>query len=84
MNCQCLTEIPAKMMKKFNEEKRYKSDVVEVEIEKAYTVGKQLTVTTYSTAHIELKGQNRKIQEKIIHSFCPFCGVKNNDEKKKI
>ena len=84
MNCECLTKLPPRMIEKFNKENTYKHQVLDVTIPKAYIFSEEPTMRTCTVMEIELEGQKRKINQNIMHSFCPFCGVKIENESKKV
>ena len=81
MNCNCLTQIEEKMLNKFYEDNRYKKPVLKVEIEKGLIFGKELTTRTYCSVEIELEGQKKKVKQNLMHTYCPFCGVKVEKEE---
>jgi len=84
MNCNCLEIIEGKMCTRFNEQNRYgKNSVVKVSInEKALMFSDDLSqsqIKTYSTIKIELSNGKKK-NEDLLHSYCPWCGKKIENE----
>lgn len=76
MNCDCIRKAEERLLTTFNEQNRFNKKVVKVEIEKALIFGKELETWTYCNVEIELIGQKKKIKQKLMHNYCPICGVK--------
>lgn len=45
-----------------------------------FCIDNSLVLRTCSRAIIELEGQKKKLEQNIMHSYCPFCGEKIDDE----
>lgn len=80
MNCNCLTEINGKLLEHMKQPGRFKKTVRGIEI-KGVTIqltGDSLITRTYSDVEVELDGQKKKEHSPLIHTFCPFCGKKQD------
>ena len=74
--CDCISIIEGKLLEKCLKEK-FRKPFKKVEIETMiYLVDNTMKSGTFSNYLITLKGQQKKIKEKILHSFCSFCGEK--------
>ncbi|NOR69999.1 MAG: hypothetical protein GQ532_09965 [Methylomarinum sp.] len=83
MNCNCISEVTARLKSHLVENPQFKKPVVDVQLsEVAMLFGKgDLKSCTYTTLLITLEGQKKKNKTDILHSFCPFCGVKIEDNQ---
>lgn len=83
MNCDCISEIEERLKSHLIENAQFKKPVVDVKLsEVAMLFGAgSLSSNTYTTLLIRLEGQKKKNTMNIVHTFCPFCGVKIADDK---
>lgn len=75
--CECLLEIPKKLV----QNQPLKGKVVTVaEVSEAtfvYSESKNnMDMRTYSDVELQVEGKKRPVTQKMLHTFCPFCGVK--------
>ena len=67
--CTCIEDIN----KKYSKEK-YRKPFESIELNYAYLASGKSRL--FSTALITLKGQQKQIEIRMLHTFCPFCGEK--------
>ena len=85
--CECVKELEKKTLDYLRGEGRsFKKPVVKTRLKDVSfpVIKNTLVMRTSSDLEIELEGQKKKPTKAIIHSFCPFCGVKYellNNEK---
>jgi hypothetical protein len=82
MNCNCLTDLKGKLLDHLKQPGRFKKPVKDIEI-----MGVTLQVTdtnlvtrTYTEVAVELEGQKKRDRSPLMHTFCPFCGKKQEDK----
>jgi hypothetical protein len=70
--CDCIKKIEKKILK---QEFKYKKVIAARFISGAlmFSTGK---VHSCSEVEIQIEGQKKKGIQKVIHTYCPFCGVK--------
>jgi hypothetical protein len=76
--CDCVKRIEEKTKESFTESKRFKKPVVRVQLDGvAFPRGTgALGMRTYNDLLVYLEGQKKKERVAMLHTFCPFCGVK--------
>jgi hypothetical protein len=82
MKCTCVSDLEKKVLAHLNETKAFKKPVKKVEMGGvAFAVfGNSLESRTVSVMKIELEGQAKLEKRNMFHSFCPFCGAKQEVE----
>lgn len=70
--CNCITEIQAKLETREIKGKK----VSAAKIMTAAIMFDSMELRTISEAELTLEGQKKKTLQNIVHSYCPFCGVK--------
>jgi len=83
MNCTCVSDLEKKLLAHFSEQGKYKKPVKGVRILGiAITFGRNETkIRTCSSIEVELEGQKKKETISMFHTFCPFCGIKQDDKQ---
>ena len=79
MNCNCIKEIETQA-----QERKYNGKVISkaTVISQVLLFGKGKTdIVTNSEVELEFEGQKKKKVVSITHNFCPFCGVKINEDE---
>lgn len=78
MNCNCLTEVKDKVTEKIKEPGCFKKPVLYTELTGIALAisGNTMITRTCSVMEITLEGQKKKERMNIVHTYCPFCGVK--------
>jgi hypothetical protein len=71
--CNCIKELEEKL------KTNYKSDYPELENAKLINV-EVLSGRIYSTVEIHIKGKKKPITQYILHSHCPICGKKYDEQ----
>ena len=78
MNCNCVSELEKKATEKFKESGQFKKPVKRVVMG-----GVTLAISdskcesrTVNYLEVELEGQKKIERIAMFHTFCPFCGVK--------
>jgi hypothetical protein len=74
--CDCIKEIEKKLHENCLKHK-YRKPFEKVKIEQRFVINKKdgsLGQRMFTKALITLNGQNKKLEEIILHSYCPFCG----------
>jgi len=75
MNCKCIEEIEARVVKEFKF--KGKHPITKCDIESAIIFGDTgLYSITCSEMELTVEGMKRNQTQKLMHSYCPFCGVK--------
>lgn len=82
MNCNCLTEIKVKLLEHVKQPGRFKKPVNKLEITGTTMLLKDagLFTRTCSQVEVELEGQKKLETFPLVHTFCPFCGKKQEAE----
>lgn len=78
MNCTCIKDIEKKAFAQLVEKGRFNKPVKAVRI-KGIVIqfgGAKAVAITSNALEIELEGQKKLETINMVHSFCPFCGVK--------
>jgi alpha-D-ribose 1-methylphosphonate 5-triphosphate synthase subunit PhnH len=82
MKCACVSDIEKRATEKFKEHSPFKRPVKRVVMG-----GVTLAITdalcesrTVNYLEIELEGQNKIEKMAMFHTFCPFCGVKEESK----
>lgn len=78
MKCNCLKEFENLIKERGHENKK----VLTAEIQSLLTFGKKVERFSCSTLTLQVEGRKSKIQIEVKHSFCPFCGIKTEEEEK--
>jgi hypothetical protein len=79
--CNCIETVEARLHERCLEQ-TFKKPFESVEIEQSFVMKDNKVMTrTFSRALITLKGQKKKIDTNIIHSYCPFCGASLKGEE---
>lgn len=78
MNCTCIEDIEKKALDKLIEKGKFNKPVKAVKMQGVVIQfgGNQAVACTSNALEIELEGQKKKQTMSMLHSFCPFCGVK--------
>ncbi len=76
MACECIQKIEKEALNKLKVESRYKKPVKNVSLDGLAWVMPSSTPKTCNNLVIELEGQRSKKHMSMIHTYCPFCGVK--------
>ena len=78
MECNCTTELEAKIKveQPFTGKKIIKVDIPKGMIVKKIENGQRMTTSTYTDAEVQVEGKKRPQKLQILHSYCPFCGIK--------
>jgi hypothetical protein len=82
MNCDCLTEIKAKLLEHVKRPGHFKKPVKRLELLGITMLlqDNKFITKTFSQVEVELEGQKKKETFQMVHSFCPYCG-KSQGEK---
>ena len=82
MNCNCLTTIKNELLEAIQSESTYKKTVINASLKEVDMVktGSKMFSRTYTSIEIELDGQKKLEKSNLVHTYCPFCGVKQKDE----
>jgi len=83
MNCTCVSDIEKRLLAHCIEKGKYKKPVKGVRmLGTAITIGgNEAKIRTCNSIEIELEGQKKKETISMFHTFCPFCGIKQDDKK---
>jgi len=83
MNCTCVSDLEKKLLAHCSEQGKYKKPVKGVRmLGIAITFGRNETkIRTCSSIEVELEGQKKKEMISMFHTFCPFCGIKQDDKQ---
>lgn len=78
MNCTCIEDIEKKALDRLIEKSKFNKPVKAVKMQGVVIQfgGNQAVARTSNTLEIELEGQKKKSTMSMLHSYCPFCGVK--------
>lgn len=78
MNCKCIEEIEKKI---HEAHPTYNGkNVSSVKLEKIFTFN-PVNIRTSTNVVIEVEGQKKKYEVGLTHTYCPFCGVDQRNEK---
>lgn len=78
--CDCIKKLKKKLDENCKTQ-TFRKPYEKVEIEQAFVMdGNKMKLRTYTKAIVTLTGQKKKIEHNILHSHCPFCGEKINEE----
>ncbi len=82
MNCGCLKEIEIKVMESLQKKSSYKKPVKKVRLLGTVMAisNNTLHIRSCNQAEIELVGQKKLELTNIVHRFCPFCGINQEDQ----
>ena len=81
MNCTCISRIEKKITAHLLENGKFKKPVKSVRMDgTVMTFEKNAVTRTANFINIELEGQKKLERMSMIHTFCPFCGVKQEPE----
>lgn len=80
MKCECISEIPKKMIRQGNWKGKKLTDATLQETALLFLPGRIESVT-YSTFKCDVEGYKQPVEIKFQHTYCPFCGTKINDEE---
>ncbi|BBE51166.1 hypothetical protein OYT1_ch1619 [Ferriphaselus amnicola] len=82
MNCDCLTEIKAKLLEYVTRPKYFKKPVKRLELSGITMLlqDNKFVTRTCSQVEVELEGQKKKETFPMVHSFCPYCGKSQGDK----
>jgi len=83
MNCTCVSDLEKKLLAHCSEQGKYKKPVKGVRVLGiAITFGRnEAKIRTCSSIEVELEGQKKKEMISMFHTFCPFCGIKQDDNQ---
>lgn len=78
MNCTCISDIEKKILDRLIEKNKFNKPVKAVKMQGVVIQfgSNQAVLRTSNTLEIELEGQKKKQSINMLHGFCPFCGVK--------
>ena len=78
MNCTCVSDIEKKVLDQLTEKGRFNKPVKTVKMKGVVIQfgGNQAVSRTSNVLEIELEGQKKMPTMSMVHSFCPFCGIK--------
>ena len=78
MNCTCISDMENKALAQLKESDQFNKPVKAVRIKGVVIQfgGTKAVVRTINVLEIELEGQKKKQTMSMVHSFCPFCGIK--------
>ncbi len=77
MNCNCLTVIPENVLKKHHKYNDRK--ILKAEIADTVTTKPKLKREGATRLRLELEGTQTVEYIKLVHMFCPYCGVKTSN-----
>lgn len=72
--CECLKEIEKKIHEKFPVYNR--KNVLKVQAHVVFRFPDMKAVTT-TEFNLKLEGQKKEVPIQVNHTFCPYCGVRN-------
>lgn len=78
MNCKCIEEVEKRILEHhpiYNGKK-----TVSVKMDKTFTFN-PMTIRTSTNVKIQVEGQKKVYDVGMTHTFCPFCGVKEEPLK---
>jgi len=79
MQCDCIKGIEKKIL---DMEKWQGKTIEKVEfVSKALIFSNPLEVLTTSEIEIKVEGRKSSLKQSIMHTYCPFCGVKTKKEE---
>ncbi len=83
MNCTCISDLEKKLLEQCAKNGGYKKSIKSVRmLGTAITFGgNEAKIRTCNQFEIELDGQKKKKLISMFHTFCPFCGTKEEKEK---
>ncbi|MDY6979368.1 MAG: hypothetical protein SV201_05765 [Pseudomonadota bacterium] len=82
MACDCIANIETKALQKMQAGNDFKKPVTNVAMGGVvFSIGQSMSVKTVNKLEITLEGQKKKATMNMVHTFCPFCGTKYNEEE---
>jgi hypothetical protein len=76
MNCNCITDIKNQLLDIKVGPREKKAISASILSGAIMRVNNRMELVTTSEFELTLDGQKKKEIQNIVHSFCPFCGIK--------
>lgn len=76
--CKCIEQLESRIITHYPTYNKKK--VIKVQIDGIYNISNGFSKETTTKFYLIIENQKKEIPIKIVHTFCPFCGIKKQIE----